>query len=98
MTIHHIVAKVAQKSGGDELVVTDEIKVAVKVEDAVNRIGSWTGDIFAVWSVPSRPNPAEAAAYVQDHDPESMWLISGEMPYEMADRYLETLKGAGGRG
>ncbi|MGW1261123.1 hypothetical protein ACWD7Y_04080 [Streptomyces drozdowiczii] len=91
----YIVVKLEQRAGGDELAVTDEMKVASKVEDAVNRIGAWTGDIFAVWSLPVRPNPKEALEYTRSVAPESMWVISGDMPFELKDRYLNEVIGAG---
>ncbi|MFC9505339.1 hypothetical protein [Streptomyces sp. NPDC057002] len=88
----YVVAKLKKEAGGDELVVTDEIKVAKKVEDAVNRIGAWNGDVFAVWAVGDvRPNPANAEAHAQSVRPDSLWVISGEMPYQIEDRYLETV-------
>ncbi|WP_328749234.1 MULTISPECIES: hypothetical protein [unclassified Streptomyces] len=85
-------AKLEKKSGGDELVVSEEIKVAAKIEDAVNRIGAWNGDLFAVWDVETRPNPSEAGAIVQGQVPDSLWVISGEMPFQIEDRYLETVR------
>ncbi|MFJ9915543.1 hypothetical protein [Actinacidiphila glaucinigra] len=93
--IHYIVMKLEQKSDVGELSVTEEVEVAPKVEDAVDRIGAFTGDIFAVWSVPGRPNPGEAEAYVQTVPPEEMWVISGEWPFQLADRYLERVTRAG---
>ncbi|MFE4527042.1 hypothetical protein ACFRMO_07570 [Streptomyces anulatus] len=88
----HIVAKLKLEAGGDDLVVTDEIKVANKIEDAVNRIGAWNGEVFAVWDVEERPNPAEAEAIAQGVRPTSLWVISGEMPFQIEDRYLETVR------
>ncbi|MFH8738878.1 hypothetical protein [Streptomyces sp. NPDC017964] len=94
--IHYIVGKLEQQHGGGELVVTDQMEVASKAEEAADRIGAHTGDIFAVWSVPGRPNQAEAVGYVEANEPDSIWVISGEMPFEMADRYLATLRRARG--
>lgn len=94
-SVHHIVAKVEQKAEQGELVITDEIRVAVKVEDAVNRIGAWNGDLFAVWSFPGRPSSAEVADCVGAHPPESLWVISGDWPFELQDRYLELVRRPG---
>ncbi|MGW3860237.1 hypothetical protein ACWEDZ_01960 [Streptomyces sp. NPDC005047] len=91
----HVVAKLEKKSGGDELVVTDEVKVAARVQDGVNRIGAWNGDLFAVWDVEDRPNPVEADALVQGKLPDSLWVISGDMPFQIEDRYLETVRQTG---
>ncbi|WNI17557.1 hypothetical protein [Actinacidiphila sp. ITFR-21] len=88
----YVVAKLKLEAGGDDLVVTDEIKVATKVEDAVNRIGGWNGDVFAVWDVDGRPNPAEAEGIAQSQLPESLWVIAGEMPFQIEDRYIETVR------
>lgn len=89
----YVVAKLKKEAGGDDLVVTDEIKVAKKIEDAVNRSGAWNGDVFAVWAVGDvRPNPKNAEDHAQSVRPDSLWVISGEMPFQIEDRYLDSVR------
>jgi hypothetical protein len=95
--IYYIVAKLKQASGGAELVVTDQMEVATKVEEATDRIGVRAEDIVAVWSFPRRLNPEEAREYVKAVEPESMWVLLGGWPFELDRRYLETVRGTGGR-
>lgn len=87
--------KLEQRSGGAELAVTDEVKVASTIDGAVRRIGIEAGEIFAVWSHPVRPNPEQAMEYTRAVPPESLWVLSGDWPFELHDRYPNQVIGAG---
>ncbi|WP_432128136.1 hypothetical protein [Streptomyces sp. bgisy082] len=91
----HIVAKLEHEPDNGDLLITDQVEVAPRVEDAVNRIGSCTGDLFAVWSLPSHVTREQAAEYIDRFDPESVWIMSDDWPFELADRYSKQVRSPG---
>jgi hypothetical protein len=89
--MHYIVAKLLNGKE-DELVTTDDVKVANNIANAVNRIGAWNGDLFAVWSRVERPNPEEAATLVASTSPVSIVVFSNGALFVLDDEYLSLVK------
>ena len=81
----YVVAKVMIQDS--ELVVSDEVKVANDVINAVNRLGAWKGDVFAVWEEESRPNAQQAAGIAQSVLPTEIVMFSGGMLFRLDDDY-----------
>lgn len=88
----HVVAKLKATSERD-LVVTDEVKVAKEVKDAVERIGAWNGDMFAVWAVGDvRPNPAVAGEHAACVLPEKVEVFANGVLWPMDDACLKAVR------
>lgn len=71
----NIVAKLDESTGTD-LTVSDEIKVAASIRDAVARIDAWPGELFGVWHTEHRPNPIQAEEAAHMRKPDKVYVLS----------------------
>lgn len=77
--LHYLVAPVNSTKG--ELVADlDDSKTSLHVTAAIDRIsgGLRSGNLYAVWEFPERPNPAQAAETARDERPARILVHVGE--------------------
>jgi hypothetical protein len=89
----NVIAKLKQDPDSGALTITEDIKVSASITDGVNRIGVWKGDLFAVWEVEGRLNPAQAETEAHSRQPDAIYVFAeGNVLYELDDEYLATVK------
>lgn len=86
----YVVAKLDVKN--QELVVSDEIKVASTIINAVKRIGAWEADFFAIWIRDDRPNPGDAERIANSVLPDEIVVFAKGLLLNLSDDHLSQVK------
>lgn len=92
--MRYIVAKLDPHPDADNLYVTDTATSSTDLVTATNRLGTWKGDLFAVWEWRENrtPNAAEIASMIRIKAPKTVWVHgAADRLYKLDDEHTERI-------